>query len=181
MWYDVERVILIAGAASGNQPLAAFDYALRRAGIADFNLIKVTSIVPPGVEIRTLRPGAHPVLGEGRMVPTIYAREDSSEEGAIFSAAVGVGVPIGLKVQAGLVYVSSGRQSEAESVRRVEDMVRDGMEVRGTEKYEVVVQSAGIEVVPPWSSVTAAAIFCDQDILRLFRPGDVIKLVGNAY
>lgn len=175
MWFDTEKVILIAGASSAAQPLAAFDYALRKAGIADFNLIKVTSIVPPGVEIRALQEGAHPVLGEGRMVPTIYAREDSSDKDAVFSAAVGVGVATGPEVLAGLVYVASGRQPETESIDLVHQMVRDGMEIRGTEKYDVIVKSASIKVVPPWSSVIAAAIFCDQDVLTLFRPGDIVE------
>jgi arginine decarboxylase len=172
MWFDARRVILVAGAASGDQPLAAFDYALRQAGIADFNLIKVTSIVPPGVEVRKLIGGAHPVMGEGRMAPTIYAREDSDKHGEVLSAAVGVGISTTLQARAGIVYVASGHQPEKESVEQVEAMVRDGMRIRGSNNFEIVTRSASITVVPPWSSVISAAIFCDEDLLSLFRPND---------
>lgn len=48
---EVRRLYLVAGKAEGSTPLNAFDNALLDAGIGDVNLIKVSSIVPPGVEV----------------------------------------------------------------------------------------------------------------------------------
>src|SRR5476649_734323 len=44
---------IAAGAGTGPTKLSAFDAALSAAGVANYNLIRLSSIVPPGSEIRT--------------------------------------------------------------------------------------------------------------------------------
>jgi arginine decarboxylase len=45
------KIYISSGIGSGSTKLAAFDSALNHAGIANFNLIKLSSIIPPGSEI----------------------------------------------------------------------------------------------------------------------------------
>jgi arginine decarboxylase len=45
------KIFISSGIGSGPTKLAAFDSALNHAGIANYNLIKLSSIVPPGTEI----------------------------------------------------------------------------------------------------------------------------------
>jgi arginine decarboxylase len=53
-----ELVIEIAAAtASGPTVLAAFDAALMRAGIANFNLIRLSSVIPPGSVVHHVERG----------------------------------------------------------------------------------------------------------------------------
>ncbi len=40
-----------SGAAEGRTRLSAFDAALRMAGVADFNLIRLSSVIPPASEV----------------------------------------------------------------------------------------------------------------------------------
>ena len=50
------------GSGSGRTPLSAFDNALQEAGVADFNLVTLSSVIPPGSRLRHVSntlPGGH--------------------------------------------------------------------------------------------------------------------------
>lgn len=50
------------GSGSGRTPLSAFDAALQGAGVADFNLVTLSSVIPPGSRVRQVGadlPGGH--------------------------------------------------------------------------------------------------------------------------
>ena len=78
-----------AGNAEGSTPLNAFDNALLAAGIGNINLIKVSSILPPGVELVAL-----PRIKPGALVPTAYAAMTSEVPGEVVAAAVGWARPV---------------------------------------------------------------------------------------
>jgi arginine decarboxylase len=70
-----------AGSGTGRTPLAAFDAALASAGVSDFNLVRLSSIVPPGsdvveVEGREQLRGAH-----GDVLFCVYAQAHASLPG----------------------------------------------------------------------------------------------------
>ncbi|GAB3167210.1 hypothetical protein GCM10027059_27620 [Myceligenerans halotolerans] len=65
---------LSSGTGTGRTALAAFDAALATAGVSDFNLIRLSSIIPPGshvleVDGREQLPGTH-----GDALYCVYAR-----------------------------------------------------------------------------------------------------------
>ena len=68
IWKKVTKVAATAGSAEGGTALNAFDNALLAAGIGNVNLVKVSSIVPPDVDIVDL-----PKIKPGSIVPTAYA------------------------------------------------------------------------------------------------------------
>jgi arginine decarboxylase len=45
------EIIITKGKGTGQTRLSAFDDALHNAGIADFNLISISSIIPPGTRV----------------------------------------------------------------------------------------------------------------------------------
>lgn len=50
------------GSGTGRTPLSAFDHALQSAGVADFNLVTLSSVIPPGSRLRHVNntlPGGH--------------------------------------------------------------------------------------------------------------------------
>lgn len=70
-----------AGSGTGRTTLAAFDAALAVAGVSDFNLIQLSSIVPPGSQVlevdgREQLPGGH-----GDALYCVYARAHASLPG----------------------------------------------------------------------------------------------------
>lgn len=174
MWFETESVVLTAGAGDGGTDLNAFDNALRAGGIADFNLIKVTSIVPPSVPVYILPKGRYLIVGDGLMVPTIYGTVASMERGTRIAVAVGAGVPTD-PTRAGVVFVHSciGAKKRADQVVRA--MVDEGMAAKGIDTYTVSTAAASVVVRDTWSAVVAAALFCDTDVFHTFKRTDLRK------
>ena len=76
------------GASEGYTPLNAFDGALIDAGIGNFNLVKVSSIIPPCCQEKK-----DLVIPPGSLVPIAYASIISDIPGEIISAAVAAALP----------------------------------------------------------------------------------------
>lgn len=116
---------LVAGGGEGGTPLLAFDAALRAAGVADVNLLRVSSILPPGAgRVR----GLAGELPRGVLLPTAYGTIGSSMPGEEIAAAVAVG--IGDAGEPGVIveYTHRGSREAAEQV--VYDMVLEAFRGR---------------------------------------------------
>jgi arginine decarboxylase len=120
-----QSFFLARGSAEGYTPLNAFDGALIDAGIGDLNLVKVSSVIPPGCN--EIQP---PELPRGAIVPVAYAFITSDIPGEIISAAVAVALPEE-EQKAGLImeYSARGHRQEAEEIVRT--MAVEGMNIRG--------------------------------------------------
>lgn len=119
-----EAYFMCAGRGEGTTTLNAFDEALRDAGMADVNLVRLSSILPPGCdEVPAFRPPA------GSLVPTAYAKMGSETPGDIIAAAVAIGIPEDTS-QAGLIMEYHGRATAEEAEDKVCQMVREGMACR---------------------------------------------------
>ena len=127
MWFDTRAVILTSGVGSGSRDIVAFDAALRDAAIADFNIIKVTSIVPPQVPVYIMKKGTPAIVGDGHMLPAVYAKVSSDKNGIAVSTAAGVGVPED-RDRCGVIFVNKGKNlDETECVSGLEAMIKEGM------------------------------------------------------
>jgi arginine decarboxylase len=76
------------GMGSGPTPLAAFDEALRAAGVADFNLVRLSSIIPPGAVVRETAPAGQIRGGFGDLLYAVYADAYTSDPGQTACAGV---------------------------------------------------------------------------------------------
>lgn len=84
------NIYLTKGTGEGPTTLAAFDSALFDAGIANFNLLRLSSVIPPGAVI--LRPNDHtmPIDGEwGDRLYVVMAELRTAEIGVEVWAGVG--------------------------------------------------------------------------------------------
>ncbi|HDN19582.1 MAG TPA: arginine decarboxylase, pyruvoyl-dependent [Candidatus Acetothermia bacterium] len=146
----VKRAALVSGAAEGTTELNAFDGALLAAGIGDLNLVRVTSIMPPHVELVE----TPPQLPKGAFVLVVYSARTSSVPGENLAAAVAVGrAPDGF----GVVMEAQGEdrtQAECEARKKVEEAFR----MRGLELSEVRVAAAEHRV-RRCGGVVAACLF----------------------
>ena len=79
---------LVAGFGEGKTKLNAFDAALLASGLGNLNLIKVSSILPPGAKYRR-----NLEIPFGSLVPTAYGSLSSIQPGEMIAAAVAVGIP----------------------------------------------------------------------------------------
>ncbi len=142
-----------------NRESNAFDNALRQAGVADFNLIRVTSIVPPGIPVEHLRD--RDIQGKGILMPAVYETISSNKAGDVISCAVGVGIS---KRESGIIFSYSCKGTKKEVEHVVRKMVAEGMKAKGYSDYYCDIVSASIVVSRNWGCAFASAVFCDKDI-----------------
>ncbi len=70
---DAPVIRVSAGSGSGRTRLSAFDAALRSAGVANFNLIRLSSVIPPGAEVREVEAVDQLVGRHGDRLFCVYA------------------------------------------------------------------------------------------------------------
>lgn len=66
------EIAVVWGEGHGSTPISAFDAALVHAGLANFNLITLSSVIPPGAIVREV--GRFPGEGVGMVLPVVLAR-----------------------------------------------------------------------------------------------------------
>lgn len=142
---------LVKGSGDSNMPLNAFDKALLNAGVGDTNLMRVSSIVPPGcTEVFKVN------LPKGALIPIAYAEVTSSLPGDVLSAAVAVGIPEDDE-EPGVIMEHDAIQPLAKTKDVVEQMVTDAFEYRKRKLKEI--KTIGIEhVVECHGAAFAAAV-----------------------
>lgn len=116
---------LAAGAGDANQELVAFDRALINSGVADVNLVKLSSIVPPYCQ--RVNPLA---LQPGSFVGVAFAQLKSSKRGQLIASAVAVAHPTDPD-RPSLVMEYSDFASCKEVQGIVIEMAKTGIESRG--------------------------------------------------
>ncbi len=86
------KVFFTTGKASHEDPLMSFELALRDAGIEKFNIVQVSSILPPSCEIIERDEGIKNLI-PGQIIFCVMARKTSNEYGKTIYASIGVAVP----------------------------------------------------------------------------------------
>lgn len=86
------KVFFTKGVGRHKSRLGSFEQALRDAGIAQFNLVEVSSIFPPNAEIVSKEEGLK-YLKPGQILFVVLAKNSSDEYNRLISAAVGLAIP----------------------------------------------------------------------------------------
>jgi arginine decarboxylase len=86
------KLFLTRGVGVHKEKLTSFEMALREAGIAHFNLVRVSSIFPPGCKIVTKEEGL-PLLQAGEIVFAVIAEMSTNEAGRRIASSIGVARP----------------------------------------------------------------------------------------
>jgi len=113
------------GAGEGRTPLSAFDAALQAAGVADFNLVTLSSVIPPGSKLRHVSntlPGGH-----GDLLFCVRAEAHADEPGEVAWAGLGWVVD----ETGGGLFVEHHGASEASVARQIELSLADMNAKRG--------------------------------------------------
>ena len=82
----------ISGCGKAKEKLASFEMALRDAGIAEYNLVKVSSILPPNCKIINKKKGIS-MLSPGQIVFVVMSEQSTNEPGRQITASVGIAIP----------------------------------------------------------------------------------------
>ncbi len=106
------RIRVSAGAGSGSNQLSAFDAALRDAGVADHNLIRLSSVIPAGATVEVCADGEQLRGDFGDRLYCVYAVAFAAEPGE--SAWAGIGWALAGDGSGRGLFVEHAGQSEGE-------------------------------------------------------------------
>lgn len=83
---------LVKGNGKHKEKLASFETALKDAGISQFNLVRVSSIVPPRCRMITREQGLKH-LHAGEIVNLVLAQNETNEPRRLMAASIGIAIP----------------------------------------------------------------------------------------
>ena len=86
------KLFLTKGVGRHREKLASFEEALRDAGIASFNLVRVSSILPPNCKIIQKNHGLR-YIKPGQIVFCVIAESATNEPNRLMAASIGIAVP----------------------------------------------------------------------------------------
>jgi arginine decarboxylase len=178
---DVPKMVFFTkGIGIHKEKLNSFELALRSAGIEKFNLVSVSSILPPGCSVLSLQKGLD-MLIPGQIVYTVMSQNCSNEPGRLIAASVGCAIPMDNNQYGYLSEHHSFGQNEKEAGEYAEDLAAEmlastlgipfDIDATYDEKKEIfkidgrivktrnIVQSAVCDRKGLWTTVLAAAIF----------------------
>ena len=90
--YVPKQLFFTKGVGTHREKLTSFELALRDAKIACYNLVRVSSIFPPGCQEVTVEKGL-PQLSPGQIVHVVMSESATAEPNRLIAASVGVAIP----------------------------------------------------------------------------------------
>jgi arginine decarboxylase len=131
-----------AGVGVSAFELVSFDRALRQAGFADYNLLRVSSILPAGVA-----PRPRVEVPKGSLLPVAYGVFSSDAAERTIAAAVSLAFPTDPHA-VGVIMEAEGYMTEREAHEMVAAMAEEAMEDRNLKiaRLEVIAVEAQVEL-----------------------------------
>ncbi len=174
------KVFLTKGVGRHKEYLHSFELALRDAGIEKYNIVRVSSILPPGCTIISREAGLKE-LQPGQIVNCVLSQNQSNEPNRLIAAAVGLAIP----AERGQYGYLSEHHSFGEKDEKAGDYAEDlaasmlattlGLAFEVDKDYDErlevwkmsgkivrtrnIVQSSIVDPTGQWTSVVAAAVF----------------------
>ncbi|MEE9555081.1 MAG: arginine decarboxylase, pyruvoyl-dependent [candidate division Zixibacteria bacterium] len=178
-----KKLFLTKGVGRHKEHLASFELALRSARIAEYNLVHVSSILPPGCKVISRSQGISQ-LTPGQIVFSVLSRNSTCEPNRMVSASVGLAIPQDKNQYGYLSEHSAFGQNERISGDYAEDLAAGmlastlGIDFDVDQSYDEkkelwkisgkivrttgVTQSAAGDKKGLWTTVLAAAIFITE-------------------
>ena len=150
-WLLFTKYFIVTGKGiSEISPLNAFDKALMDAGIAQCNLVCVSSIIPK--DAREIDPVKIPA---GNITFVVMAKENGNG-GELISAGVGIAIC----KEHGLVAEAFGKMSEEDLKRELDRKLKEMVSARNFSTQEVKYKTISLKVPEgKYGSVVAAVVF----------------------
>jgi arginine decarboxylase len=178
------KIFLTKGVGVHKDKLASFERALRDAGIAQCNLVLVSSIFPPGCK-RIAKEEGMKLLAPGQVVFVVYDRNSTDEPNRLIAASVGVAIPADPQQHGYLSEHHSFGETDQKAGDYAEDLAASmlastlGIEFDPNQAWDEreqlykmsgkivrtanITQSAIGNKDGLWTTVFAAAVFCDYN------------------
>jgi arginine decarboxylase len=109
------------GAGRGKEKLTSFEMSLRNAGIGEYNLVRVSSIMPPHCKIISKKEGLKK-LSPGQIVFVVLSEASTNEPERRIASSIGIALPIDRSQHGYLSEHHSYGQSKKTSGEYAEDL-----------------------------------------------------------
>lgn len=86
------KLFLTKGIGRHKYRLKSFEEALRKAGVAQQNIVQVSSILPPKCKVISRKKGLKSLL-PGQICYCVIAKADTDEHGRLLASSVGIAIP----------------------------------------------------------------------------------------
>jgi len=90
--YVPQKVFLTKGVGVDREKLVSFEMALRKAKLAPYNIVRVSSIFPPQCKMISKEQGLRE-LSPGKIVHVVLSEVSTKEPHRLMAASVGVAIP----------------------------------------------------------------------------------------
>ena len=139
------KIYLTKATGSSSTTLAAFDCALYDAGIANYNILRLSSVIPPGAEIIRTNKDNVPVHGVwGDRLYVVMAERRTDEIGT--EAWAGIGWVVDEETKKGL-FVEHEGWSRDEVVSDIQSSLTSLMKTRGIDFGDINMEIEGVTCV----------------------------------
>lgn len=177
-----QKVFFTKGVGRHKDALQSFEAALRDAGIEHFNLVSVSSILPPHCKVVAREEGIK-LLQPGQIVFAVLARMATNEPHRLVAASIGAAIPTDRSLYGYLSEHHEFGETEEKAGEHAEDIAaqmlattlgiefdpnKDWDELRQEFKMSGkivktrhITQSAEGDKHGLWTTVVAAAVFCE--------------------
>jgi len=157
-----KRVFFTCGVGKDSEYLGSFEMALRAAKIECYNLVTVSSILPPRCRIIPREEGLAD-LDPGSIVFTVMSRISSNESHRRISASIGVAIPESMDEQWGYFAehhaFGDGKEKAGTYAEELAYRMYQSITDKTPEKTLNITESAIVDEDGHWTTVLAAAIF----------------------
>jgi len=157
-----KKVFFTSGSGSHQDRLTSFEMALRKASIECYNLVEVSSILPPRCRIISRQEGIKELF-PGSIVFTVISRLSSNEAGSRITSSVGMAIPKNPETEWGYFAEYHTFDETKEQAGKYSEMIANNMYTsisdKIPEKTMNITESAVVPENGDWTTTIAAAVF----------------------
>lgn len=128
--YLAKEYCVSAGTGSSINGLPSFDRALLDAGVGNYNLVRLSSILPAECKEVDIKDIANHIK-EGSLLPTAYSTITSDKQGDIIVSTIGIGFPVDKSHVGVIMEYSTKNVTEEEALNTLHRVITEAFEARG--------------------------------------------------
>lgn len=156
-----KKVFFTSGVGRHTEYLESFEVALRNAGIEKYNLVTVSSILPPHCMIVSKEEGLAE-LSPGQIVFCVMSKNSSDEPSRLITSAIGCAIPKDINKYGYISEHHAFGQTKAAAGKYAEQLARSMYHTWTNEepiKTVNTARSVNVEDELRWTTVLSAAVF----------------------
>jgi len=155
------KVFFTSGVGRHTEYLESFEVALRNAGIEKYNLVTVSSILPPNCRIVSREEGLAE-LSPGQIVFCVMSRISSDEPSRLITSSIGCAIPKDINKHGYISEHHAFGLTKAAAGKYAEQLARSMYHTWTNEepmKTIHIARSVDVEEELRWTTVLTAAVF----------------------